>query len=696
MAYQGDASGFLVGKQAANLLAKLSKNQEQTNELLLQMRRDTNTIQSTIQSEARTAAATARRATIRSASTGRTPSAATVNAAAAAAAIVVKRMKASKPAPRSTATVAREAVIAARATAGLPKRNAAGRFVGRAGSSSAGKPLSVAPAVAVTDDEALARSMNSRLDAAQAAKRAELQAKFDAQDERRAKFMSRFGGRIDAAKDALSSASEVDVNAQAAKEIANVASPVTSILFGSKESRAERRQEKRAEKRNKIIAKELTEIRRAIEGEGATGKKAGGKGIFGLLMTLLLPLITKIGGFLRNPLGALAGSAGGFFGGGRGGRIGRGLKGFARGALRRLGPLGLLLTAGDALANEASSDSEEAKRRNRYRIGGGAAGGAIGAVLGSILGPGGTLAGGLIGTIIGEKVGEWTKSMIDADIPQKIVNAILSMFNMVASSRPVQAAKSAASSAGSMIASVGQSLAQRIGRAESSGNYSADAQLKAFMESGGKRGSTATGMYQLTDGTFASVVSKSGNPVLADLKGLAATYLADKRGTFAKRRDPKYAALFASKFNPAVADASFNELTAANVARLKAAGISNPTDAQIYGTHVSGNTRFAAALSSNPNTPIGSVFGATQIARNRELFSGVSTVGDLVPRLNKRLGLPAMPSIAASPSAGSGTGGSGSAQVQVVPVPIPQIGQTVEDRNIAHAAAGGIGFGVLR
>ncbi len=662
MALQSDASGFLIGRRAADLMRKLAANQDQTNTILRGLRRDTNTLLSSLVASSRrgVSKAPAQAAPRVGVSTpARDPSGRFV---------ARPQMPVQTARPRPTRAVPMSAPAPSAAVIADAKRDGRGRFTAGFGrSTSGGSPA------------------GADLQTLQSAKRAQLEKRFARND----RIRDFFSSRRDTVKDSISSAADADASTAAAKEIGSITGPLKTAVFGTSESRAERRKERRDQRRHQIIEKELEAIEHAIKGT-APGKKQGG-GVLGFLASLILPLFAKLGGLLSLGGGVGRGMLGGF------GRMKGGLlKRLGKSALK-FGPLGLLLGAGELAANEIGPNPAA----GRYRIGGAVAGGgigtAIGAALGSILGPAGTFlggaAGGVLGSIFGEKVGEWTKSLIDADLPGMIADWFGNLFDQVRNSAPVRAVARGANA----VSNFGRSLADRIGMFESGGRYGEDSQRRKFLA--GRGNSSASGKYQFLDRTFASVVAESSDPALAGMSPLAKAYIADGRSSRAKASDPKYAALFAAKLNPASAEAAYAEFAGQNDIKLRAAGVNSPTDAQRYSVHLLGNAKFAAAVARNPNAPISSVVDAGQIAANPGLFAGVRTVGDLNAKLHRKVGttslsspvgmnLPPSPAIPAAPPIAAG-GESSGPSLQVIPIPMPNIGQNVEDRSIAHAATGG-------
>lgn len=202
----------------------------------------------------------------------------------------------------------------------------------------------------------------------------------------------------------LHAADNVDPTLNAAKEIKEVVTPLGRGLFSLFGKSAERKKETWYRR----ILKALT-----------PGAKSGEKAQAG---------------------GSFFGSGGGNSpGGGLLGRVlgkGAGLLKGGVGLLKRVPILGALMSGGLALGaamgmNDDPSKTPEENRANRYHSAGEAAGmgvgGIAGAALGSLLGPLGTIGGGYVGSMIGEKVGgpigDWSKSLMDSDLPSKMLSS---------------------------------------------------------------------------------------------------------------------------------------------------------------------------------------------------------------------------------------------------------------------------------
>jgi hypothetical protein len=282
---------------------------------------------------------------------------------------------------------------------------------------------------------------------------------------------------------------------------------------------------------------------------------------------------------------------------------------------------------------------------------------------------------------------------------ERLPDATISLSGGIASS-----AKAAGVDAGSIAKMV---------NAESGMNPGATAQLDRFLATGGKAGSTASGMGQFTDGTWAGMVSQYGGKygATSGLVALAQAYQADKRGALAKRGDAQYQPLFDAKLNPDAAAPMTAEGYGAAVRAMKAAGIANPTEAMVYSYWMTGNTRAALAIARNPNAAVSDVFSQAEIDGNPGYFRNAVSVGDVMGNMQRSLdrgsqyavaarslsmpsasaAMAAPPSIPDSPAMDTVQRLSSAATKVEVTIPRPPAGQNVEDGRIANIASGGIG-----
>ncbi|RZL65960.1 MAG: hypothetical protein EOP81_02270 [Variovorax sp.] len=190
----------------------------------------------------------------------------------------------------------------------------------------------------------------------------------------------------------------IDATMAAAKEVTSAVAPLGRGLSGLFGRNAERKKER-------WYGRFLTALKAKPKTEAVVGGGRGG----GLLSGVGQGVGAAAGGRLAGMLG-------------KGGKL-----------LRRLPVLGALMAGGGALASMFGGGSREEKYGGVGEAGGMLAGGLAGAkggaMLGAFLGPVGVAVGGLIGgvggalfgEVVGKKVGEWTMSLVDADIPGKIV-----------------------------------------------------------------------------------------------------------------------------------------------------------------------------------------------------------------------------------------------------------------------------------
>jgi hypothetical protein len=218
------------------------------------------------------------------------------------------------------------------------------------------------------------------------------------------------------------------------------------------------------------------------------------------------------GGSMLGGLGGMAGGAMGLLSKGAG---------LAGGLLKRIPILGGLLAAGGVASALFSGDdpskSKEENRSGRYKnVGqsvGAGAGMVAGAALGSLLGPAGTIAGGYLGTMLGEKVGsamgEWTKSLVDSDIPGKVVDLAKGAWDKVAGV------------AGSIV-DKGKSMVSAAGEAVSGAATKANAAIKSAtgVDVGGAVSSAATATKQAAGKAATYVAENAPSMVPQTIKNI--------------------------------------------------------------------------------------------------------------------------------------------------------------------------------
>lgn len=145
-------------------------------------------------------------------------------------------------------------------------------------------------------------------------------------------------------------------------------------------------------------------------------------------MERLIDAIRRKGGSALGGLGSGFGAVGGFFGRGAKGAGKFGLK--ALRFLRRAPVIGSIIGAATLGYDLFNSKTAEDKGRALGKFGGGMGGAGAGAVIGTAIFPGvgtavGAVLGGVLGSTVGEtiggKFGEWTKKLIEADLPGRLM-----------------------------------------------------------------------------------------------------------------------------------------------------------------------------------------------------------------------------------------------------------------------------------
>lgn len=147
-------------------------------------------------------------------------------------------------------------------------------------------------------------------------------------------------------------------------------------------------------------------------------------------MERLIDAIRRRGSSALGGIGSGLGSLGGFFGRGAKGAGRFGLK--ALRFLRRAPVIGSIIGAAMLGQDLYNSKTAEDKGRAIGKFGGGVGGAAAGAVIGTAIFPGvgtaiGAVLGGVLGSTVGDtiggKFGEWTTTLMDANIPDRIMGA---------------------------------------------------------------------------------------------------------------------------------------------------------------------------------------------------------------------------------------------------------------------------------
>lgn len=262
--------------------------------------------------------------------------------------------------------------------------------------------------------------------------------------------LSRLSSAINRLTPALHAADNADPTIVAVKELTDVVGPLGRGMFAIFGRSSEQKKERWYRRILSALTGKSADVVKRPAGGGFFGGLfggGGGEGGGGLLSKLggLLKgaagggLLWRLFGRGKGAAGAVEGAAAGEAGAAAGGlgRLGGLLKGGGK-LLKRIPLLSALISGGLTLGsafgmNDDPSKSTEENRKARYHDTGQAAGmgiggfvgGALGTLLDPFIGPAGTIGGAWIGSLIGEKVGgavgDWTKQMIDAKVPEKIV-----------------------------------------------------------------------------------------------------------------------------------------------------------------------------------------------------------------------------------------------------------------------------------
>lgn len=414
-------------------------------------------------------------------------------------------------------------------------------------------------------------------------------------------------------------------------------------------------------------------------------------------------------------LGGIGGSSDG--GSGLGGLLRHGATaglGMLGGLARRIPFLAPLVAAGAGLMRDrslaASGAGSEARVANLGATAGDVGGAVLGGIVGgALLGPFGAAVGAAIGPFIIRGLKELLSPFLGemlgwvSDGAEAVKSGFYRMYGEAKDSSVGRAVAGAVST--------GTGYLAKLGMIESSNDPANDSQRRQFLRTG--KGSTASGLYQFIDSTFADQVARNGAkiPAAAGLVDTAKAYLADKRSTLEKARDTKaYGALFDAKLNPGIAGPVAQAFTDENRAKLARVGITNPTDAQLYSVHLTGGTVAAEAATKTPAASAASIFGEKAVAANQALLGGNQSVGEVFGKIDSRLGkagaamgmgenatrplpsyqAPRLPPIPEPPPARSPINSTINTSKTMVLGPQQGEGQDIRDRRLAHIATGGL------
>jgi hypothetical protein len=240
----------------------------------------------------------------------------------------------------------------------------------------------------------------------------------------------------------------------------------------------------------------------------------------------------------------------------------------------------------------------------------------------------------------------------------------------------------------------------------------------AYTESSFKGGSTkansstATGLYQFVDDTWADQVARSNAPEAQPYKAQAQAYLADKnKGVPRSKRKETYKALLSARSNDQLNAVIGGQYLRQGLDALKKSGVSNPSMAEVYAYHHDGNAQRVIDARRGDKSALAQLeqwgtklnTGAAY-AKNTQAPT-VSPKAIATPTAN--MATNAVPSMKAAPvnavpvpnvqSIQSVQAKEQPTRLNSTPTPIkvsfakPLVGQNVSDRGIAHILTGGIG-----
>ncbi|TQC96408.1 hypothetical protein FK216_12020 [Moraxellaceae bacterium AER2_44_116] len=224
--------------------------------------------------------------------------------------------------------------------------------------------------------------------------------------------------------------------------------------------------------------------------------------------------------------------------------------------------------------------------------------------------------------------------------------------------------------------------------------------------------STATGLYQFVDDTWADQVARSNAPEAQPYKAQAQAYLADKnKGVPRSKRKETYKALLSARSNDQLNAVIGGQYLRQGLDALKKSGVSNPSMAEVYAYHHDGNAQRVIDARHGDKSALAQLeqwgtklnTGAAY-AKNIQAPT-VSPKAIATPTAN--MATNSVPSMKAAPvnavpvpnvqSIQSVQAKEQPTRLNSTPTPIkvsfakPLVGQNVSDRGIAHILTGGIG-----
>lgn len=224
--------------------------------------------------------------------------------------------------------------------------------------------------------------------------------------------------------------------------------------------------------------------------------------------------------------------------------------------------------------------------------------------------------------------------------------------------------------------------------------------------------STATGMFQMVEDTWAWQIAKSKQPEALPYKADAIAYLKDReKGMPRIKRREKYKTLLAARNDNKLNSLMGAQLSIDAMQSLKKAGISNPSLAELYAYHHDGNpSRALAARKGDINAQNQLAKWQAELDEGKTYAKGLSysqsptttpqqpiaKAETIAPPTLKSAPVNAVPvqnvnAVAQVQAKESPTRISNTTTPIKVSIQKPMVSQNVSDRGIAHIVTGGIG-----
>jgi len=240
----------------------------------------------------------------------------------------------------------------------------------------------------------------------------------------------------------------------------------------------------------------------------------------------------------------------------------------------------------------------------------------------------------------------------------------------------------------------------------------------AYTESSFKGGSTkansstATGLYQFVDDTWADQVARSNAPEAQPYKAQAQAYLADKnKGVPRSKRKETYKALLSARSNDQLNAVIGGQYLRQGLDALKKSGVSNPSMAEVYAYHHDGNAKRVIDARHGDKSALAQLEQWGTKLNTGAAYAKNTQAPTVTPKAiatpTANMATNSVPSMKAAPvnavpvpnvqSIQSVQAKEQPTRLNSTPTPIkvsfakPLVGQNVSDREIAHILTGGIG-----